>query len=218
MPRIKLLIVDDQEVVRAGLRLTLEAEPDMQVVGEAASPDEAVRLATTRVPNIVLLDAKLREGAVDGPDVCRRILASVPKTAVIMLSNYSQDPIVLRCLAAGAKGYLIKDVELSELKKVIRSVYHGSSVLDPKVTDGVISRATGPAAHPASDSARPETLSDTDLAIIGHLAHGLTNKEIGARVNLSPHTVKDHLEKIAAVLGVHARTEIVAEALKHGLI
>lgn len=219
MARIKILIVDDHEVVRVGLRLVLEAEPDMQVVGEAGTPEEALRLATIRLPDIVLLDVKLRNGGIDGPEVCRRIVSSVPKVGVIMLSNYSEDPIVLRSLVAGAKGYVIKDVELVELKKMIRSVHRGGSVLDPKVAERVISRVTaGQGAHPGAALASSETLSDTDLSIIGHLTHGLTNKEIAAQVDLSPHTVKDHLEKICSLLGVHSRTEIVAEALKRGLI
>jgi two-component system, NarL family, response regulator DevR len=122
---------------------------------------------------------------------------------------------------AGAKGYVIKDVQLSELKKMIRSVYRGGSVLDPKVTHQVISAVTSTVEAPVVRPGGPRqvaTLSDTDLAILRHLSEGLTDKQIAARVNLSPHTVKDHLEKIRAVLDVGSRTEIVATALRRGLV
>lgn len=220
MSRIRIVVVDDHEVVRHGLRLSLELEPDMAVVGEARTSEEAVRIAGEARPDVMLLDVRL-EGA-DGPEVCRRVLEVAPGTSVVMLTNYLQDGFVLRSLIAGARGYVIKDVELSELKKMIRSVYRGASVLDPKVTSQVISTATGAGPAPAAGAPvvlkKLTVLSETDLAIVTHLSHGLTNKQISAKVHLSPHTIKDHLEKIRAVLEVGSRTEIVAEALRRGLI
>jgi two-component system response regulator DevR len=217
--KIRIVIVDDHEVVRHGLRLSLELEPDMTVVGEARTGEDALRIVCSGKPDVVLLDVRL-EGA-DGPEVCRQILEVVPRTAVVMLTNYAQDGFVLRSLMAGAKGYVIKDVQLSELKKMIRSVYRGGSVLDPKVTHQVISAVTSTVEAPVVRTGGPRqvaTLSDTDLAILRHLSEGLTDKQIAARVNLSPHTVKDHLEKIRAVLDVGSRTEIVATALRRGLV
>ena len=219
MTKIQIVVVDDHEVVRHGLRLSLELESDMVIVGEARTGEEAVRVAQEKKPDVMLLDARLED--IDGPEVCRRVLAAAPRTAVVMLTNYLQDGLVFRSLVAGAKGYVIKDVELAELKRMIRAVYNGGSVLDPKVTSQVISTAAGRGSLPQAAPSLAKhavLLSDTDLAIIRHLAQGLTNKQIGARVHLSPHTVKDHLEKICASLGVHSRTEIVAEALRHGLI
>ncbi|MGH7368906.1 MAG: response regulator transcription factor [Candidatus Rokuibacteriota bacterium] len=219
MPKIRIAVVDDHEVVRHGLRLSLELEADMVVVGEARSGEEALQLTQELKPDVMLLDIRL-EGA-EGPEVCRRVLETAPRMAVIMLTNYLQDGLVLRSLMAGAKGYVIKDVQLSELKTMIRSVYRGGSVLDPKVTAQVISTATGAWDIPASKSGTLKNvaaLSDTDLAIVKHLSEGLTNKQIAYRIHLSPHTVKDHLEKIRGVLDVGARTEIVAEALRRGLI
>jgi DNA-binding NarL/FixJ family response regulator len=220
MPKIRIAIVDDFEVVRVGLRTALEAEPDMEVIGEAGTVEDAVRLGAELRPDVLLLDLKLRQEGYDGPEVCRNVLAASPKTAVIVLTNYLQDVMVFRSLVAGAKGYVIKDVELSELKKMIRSAFRGVSVLDPKITDQVISRATAKSgrrqAGPTGDG--PEALSDTDLAIIDHLSRGLSNKEIGALVHLSTSTVKDHLERISAALGVHTRAAIVGEALRRGLI
>jgi len=217
--KIRIAVVDDHEVVRHGLRLSLELEPDMMVVGEARTGEDAVHMVTTGRPDVVLLDVRL-EGA-DGPEVCRRILEVAPGTAVVMLTNYMQDGFVLRSLMAGAKGYVIKDVQLSELKKMVRSVYCGGSVLDPKVTGQVIltakSAAEAPAVRPAGQR-KMTALSDTDLAILRHLSDGLTDKQIAGRIHLSPHTVKDHLEKIRALLDVGSRTEIVATALRRGLV
>lgn len=221
MAKIRIVVVDDHEVVRHGLRLSLELEPDMAVIGEARTGEDALRIVVDEKPDVVLLDVRL-EGA-DGPEVCRQILAVVPRTAVVMLTNYLEDGFVLRSLMAGAKGYVIKDVQLSELKKMIRSVYQGGSVLDPKVTAQVISTVTASGEMPAARGTgrRPVTvtaLSDTDLAILRHLASGMTDKQIAGRVHLSPHTVKDHLEKIRALLDVGSRTEIVATALRRGLV
>jgi DNA-binding NarL/FixJ family response regulator len=215
--KIKLVIVDDHEVVRLGLRTALEAESDMEIVGETGVAEEAIRIALERQPDIVLLDLKLSEEGYDGPDVCRKILARAPNIAVIMLSNYVQDAMVFRSLVAGAKGYVVKDVELSELKKMIRVAYRGASVLDPKITDRVIARATQPESRQSAD-AHAETLSGTDLAIIGHLSRGLSNKEIASLVHLSTSSVKDHLVRISTVLGVHSRAAIVGEASRRGLI
>jgi DNA-binding NarL/FixJ family response regulator len=215
--RIRIVIVDDHQVVRHGLRQLLEREPDMEVVGEAGSGSEAVRVATEQQPDVVLLDVKLED--LDGPEVCRRIAVAVPGTAVVMLTSYLQDAVILRSLAAGAKGYLIKDVELHEVKRTIRAVHRGHSVLDPKVASRVIAKAMAPGGKATSGKAVSQVaLSETDLSILRHLAKGLTNKEIGAQVHLSAYTIKDHLEKIGAALAVRSRTEIVAEALRAGLI
>jgi DNA-binding NarL/FixJ family response regulator len=217
--KIRIAVVDDHEVVRHGLRLSLELEADMVVAGEARTGEEAIEVAREIKPDVMLLDVRL-EGT-DGPEVCRRVLEVAPRTAVIMLTNYLQDGLVLRSLMAGAKGYVIKDVQLSELKKMIRSVYRGGSVLDPKVTGQVISTATTSGEAPASKAGGTRNvvvLSETDLAIVKHLSAGLTNKQIASQVHLSPHTIKDHLEKIRAVLDVGSRTEIVAEAMRRGLI
>ena len=218
MAKIRIGIVDDFEVIRLGLRVSLEAEPDMTVVGDAATIEDAVRLGAELRPDILLLDLKLRQEGYDGPEVCRKVLAASPKTAVIVLTNYLQDAMVFRSLVAGAKGYVIKDVELVELKKMIRTVYRGVSVLDPKITDQVISRAAGRVSPTSAGSHSPEKISDVDLTIIGHLSRGLSNKEIAPLVHLSPSTIKDHLERISEMLGVHSRAAIVGEAFRRGFI
>ena len=210
LDRINVAIVDDHEIVRAGLKQALEREADIAIVGEARTGNEAVHLAETLRPHVMLLDVKLED--VEGPEVCRRVLAASPGTAVVMLTSYCQDNIILKSLTAGAKGYLIKDVELAEVKRTIRAVYRGHSVLDPKVAPRVIANATNGNGKPGA------SLSERDVAIIRYVAGGLTNKEIGALVHLSAHTIKDRLEKIADTFDVRSRAEIVAESFRAGLI
>lgn len=216
MSRIRILIVDDHEVVRHGLRLSLELEADMQVIGEARTGAEAVRMALEQRPDVMLLDVRLED--IDGPEVCRRVHEGAPRIAIVMLSNYTHDAMVLRSLVAGAKGYVIKDVELAELKKMIRAVHRGNAVLDPKIATSVIASATNGAAAPAPPAVPSASLGDTDLAIVRHVAKGLTNREIARLVHLSPHTIKDRLRKISDVLKVRSRTELVVEGLRRGLI
>jgi two-component system, NarL family, response regulator DevR len=207
--RIGVAIVDDHEIVRAGLKQVLERERDIVIVGEARTGSEAVHIAETLRPDVMLLDVKLED--IEGPEVCRRVRVVSPGTAVVMLTSYCQDSIILKSLNAGAKGYLIKDVELGEVKRTIRAVYRGDCVLDPKVAARVL-------ANTLNGGTPRAVLSDRDLAIIRHVAAGLTNKEIGSRVHLSGHTIKDRLEKIAAAFDVRSRAEIVAEAFRAGLI
>jgi DNA-binding NarL/FixJ family response regulator len=215
--RIRIGVVDDHEVVRRGLRASLELEPDMEIVGDVRTGREAIRLADEEHPDIMLVDVRLED--TDGPTVCERLREVAPATAVVMLSSHHQHGMVLRSLAAGARGYVVKDVEIGELKRMIRAAHRGESVLDPVVAPGVIAAAT------ADGNGRNRTkvkhslaLSDIDIEIVRHLSHGLTNKEIGVLVHRSPHTVKDHVAKISAALEVRSRTEIVAAALRIGLI
>lgn len=217
MPKIRIAIVDDHPVTRQGLRSLLAAEPDMEVVGEAGTGVEAVHLAEMQRPHIMLLDARLED--LDGPEVCQRVLGVAPKTAVVMLSGSLQDSLVYRCLTAGAKGYLVKDVAIDELKKIIRAVYRGNAVLDPRVTPSILAAmATGKSGTPARSFQNLALLDEIDLAIIRYLSRGLSTKEIAPLVNLSPHTVKDRIEKIGAALEARSRTEIVAEAFRKGLL
>jgi two-component system NarL family response regulator len=217
MAKIRIAVVDDHEIVRHGLKLSLELEPDMTIVGEARTGKEAVEVAKKCKADVMLLDVRLED--IDGPEVCRRVIATTPHTSVIMLTNYLQDDLVFRSLVAGAKGYVIKDVELGELKRMIRSVHRGNAVLDPKVTTPVISSLAGAGTSPADHRRhRAIAISDTDVTIIRLVSEGLTNHEIAEQVHLSPHTVKDHVEKLCDLFNVRSRTAVVTEALKRGIL
>ena len=213
---IRVVVVDDHEVVLKGLRLALESERDMRLVGEARCADEALPLIRDLRPDVVLLDVRL--GDHYGPEVCRRILAELPDTAVVMLTSYPQDTLVLQSLLAGAKGYVIKDVELIELKRMIRSVHKGNAVLDPKVTGHVISTMADPTTPADKAARRSALLSPSERQIVALVAEGLANKEIAARLGVSAHTVKDRLDRIAEALGIRSRVKIAVEALRRGLI
>ena len=217
MPVIRIVMVDDHQVFRQGLRLALEAEPDMEIVGEARTGEEAVRLARIHRPHVMLLDARLED--IDGPEVCARVQRVAPKTSVVMLSSSLQDSLILSSLMAGAKGYLVKDIEIDDLKRTIRAVYRGNAVLDPRVAPQIIATvAAGKDGKRARSGANGPALSEMDLAIIRHLSRGLSNREIAALVGLSPHTVKDHLERIRVTLEARSRVEIVGEAFRRGLL
>jgi DNA-binding NarL/FixJ family response regulator len=219
MNTIRIVVVDDHEVVRFGLCESLALESDMVVVGDARTGADAVRMAQEHQPDVMLLDVKLED--MDGPDVCRQVLTIAPKIAVVMLTGHTQEGLILRSLAAGAKGYMIKDVELTELKRAIRSVRRGHTVLDPKITGSLIARMTGMESdtHRGQPAATPTAvLSDLEVRIVRQLADGRTIKQIAERVQLSPHTIKDRLAKIRGKLAARSRAGIVVEALKRGLI
>src|SRR5712692_8589435 len=162
MSKIRIAIVEDHEIVREGLKATLGAEADMVVAGEAKNGAEGVALAERVRPDVLLLDIRL--GDLDGPDVCRRVLEVAPKTAVVMLTSFAQESLLVRSLAAGAKGYVVKDVEVSELKRMIRLVYRGNSVLDPKVTAHVFANVVNGVRPSAATGAA--ALNETDVAIV----------------------------------------------------
>ena len=219
MSKIRIILVDDHQVVRHGLRHTLGAEIDMEVVGEARTGQQAIELAQMHRPDVMLLDAKLED--IEGPEVCRRVVGVAPKTAVVILTSYLHDATILRCLMAGAKGYVVKDVEIADLKKMIRAVYRGNAVLDPRVTPQIIATVAGGATrrrNSAETAKKAAFLSESDMAIIRYLSRGMSNKEIAGLVHLSPHTVKDRLEKIRGTLDARSRTEIVAAAFRTGLL
>jgi DNA-binding NarL/FixJ family response regulator len=132
MRKIRIVVIDDQEIVRRGLRLSLEVEPDMSVVGEVSTRAEAIDVAKKCKPDVVLLDVKF--GGNHGPEVCRLVLGAVPQTAVIMLTDYAQDDLAFRSLVAGAEGCFVKDVELDQLKRMIRIAHRGQRAIQPKAT------------------------------------------------------------------------------------
>ena len=207
--KIKLLVVDDHSIVREGLCSILRAEPDFQVVGEAGDGAEALRLVARTRPDVVLLDLKM-PGA-PGTEVCRSIMERYPETAVIILTAFLDSDMIYRCIQAGAKGYVVKDVERADLKRKIRAAARGEGVLDEKAASPVLERLR-------KGTAAPVRLTEREVTILKSIAEGLTNREIGQQLYLSEATVKDKLRKIMDKFGVEHRISAVIAASKEGLI
>lgn len=212
MNTIRILIVDDHKVVRQGIRSLLELERDLKVVAEAGSGTEALELVDTLRPDVVLLDLKMTD--ISGVEVCRRVTAKYPKISILILTAISNDQEILECINAGAKGYVLKDVDVVELVRHIRIIHRGEAVLDPKVTRIVMQHM-----RRASDATTPpQILTEQELSIVQLIAEGLTNKEIGRELFLSPNTIKFHISNIMRKLDVKRRTEVVHKASSNDLI
>lgn len=214
-PRITLLIVDDHEVVRQGLRTLLELERDFHVIGEASSAEEAVTQTARLQPRVVLLDVKLHGSS--GIAACRQILAATPATRILMLSSFSDDTMVVDALQSGAHGYALKDVRTHDLIHAIRTVASGLGYLDPRVAQQTlhwIRHRAQTGSETSSD--RLTRLSPQERAILPLLAEGKTNKEIAANLHLSDKTIKNYLANIFDKLQVHRRTEAVSWYIRTG--
>lgn len=205
--RIRVALVDDHHVVRQGLRTYLESYPDMEVVGEAASGEEALRHVERWLPDVVVMDL-LMPGGMDGVEAIRRIRQIVPRTQVIALTSYTDDVRIIAVLRAGGIGYVRKDAAPDVLLASIRAAAHGQSLLAPSVTGAVVQELSKP------DIA----LSEREQAVLHQLALGHTNREIAETMMLSPETVKTHVANILAKLHLTHRTQAVIYALKWGLI
>jgi two-component system response regulator DevR len=210
--RIRILIVDDHEMVREGLMAMLSPEPDFDVVGQTGLGEDVHELVERSRPDVVLLDARLPD--VSGVEVCRRLTRSHPKVAVVILTTYTDVELVQECLQAGARGYVVKDVEKFSLKESIRAVSRGQSVLAPQVAGQIIERVRSGAQ--AGD--RPAGLNASQIAILRLISRGHSNREIAADVHLSENTVKTHIQEIFRKLGVRNRVEAAILAGKSGWI
>ena len=208
--RIRLLIVDDHAIVRQGLTSMLSEEPDFEIVGEAADGAAAMKAVDNLKPNIVLLD--LRMPGIDGIDVCREISANHPDVRVIILTAFLDSDTINRCIQAGAKGYVIKDVERTDLKRSIRDVANGGAVLDRKVHTVVVERLKR-----EGDRNRP-VLTEREISILKLMAEGFTNRQIATKLYVSEGTIKDQLQKIMDKLGASNRVSALYVAAKEGLI
>ena len=206
---IRIVIADDHEVVRAGLRAIFEAEPDFEVVGEAADGSEAVAAAQELAPDVLLLD--LRMPGADGLTVCRKVSDSCPDVHVLVLTSFDDDHDVFGALSGGACGYLLKDIAPDQLVQTIRSVATGSTVLDPAVADRVL-------AGDARRAGAAPALSARELEVLALMAEGLKNREIGERLWIGETTVKSHVSHIIDKLGQSDRTQAVVEAIRQGLV
>ncbi len=213
MPPIRVLLVDDHEVVRMGLRAMLELEPDIRVAGEAADGPEALALAPPARPDVVLMD--IRMGAMDGVEACREIKALLPETAVLMLTSFGTEESVLAALMAGASGFLLKNTGRAELLRAVRAVAAGQSLLDPAVTRKVTERLVKLAKQ--EEHAELAQLSPREREVLALVAQGCTNREIAERLVLSEVTARNHVSHILEKLGMSRRSEAAAFAARLGL-
>ncbi|MCB1246550.1 MAG: response regulator transcription factor [Acidimicrobiia bacterium] len=204
---IRILIVDDHPVVRAGLRAVIESQEDFIVVGEAATGEEAVRRTAVDGPDLVLMD--LQMPGMGGAPATREIRALDPAPNVVILTTYDSDADILSALDAGAVGYLLKDAPPTILFDSIRSAARGDTVLSPAVASRLVDRVRRPST---------DTLSTRELEVLELVADGLANKEIARQIHVSEATVKTHLVHIFTKLDVGTRTAAVAAAVDRGLI
>jgi two-component system, NarL family, response regulator DevR len=210
--RIRVLIVDDHEMVREGLMSMLRSEPDFEVVGQTGHGEEVAALVESTRPDVVLLDTRLPD--VSGVEVCRRLTRKHPEVAVVILTTYTDVELVEECLQAGARGYVVKDVERFSLKESIRAVHRGQAVLAPQVAGQLIDRMR----KGTLEEKRPAGLSASQVAILRLISRGHSNREIAADVHLSENTVKTHIQEIFRKLGVRNRVEAAILAGKSGWI
>jgi len=211
-PRIRVLIVDDHEMVREGLMSMLRSEPDFEVVGQTGRGAEVAELVESTKPDVVLLDTRLPD--ISGVEVCRRLTRKHPGVAVVILTTYTDVELVEECLQAGARGYVVKDVERFSLKESIRAVSRGHAVLAPQVAGPIIERMR----RRQSGEKRPAGLNASQVAILRLISLGHSNREIAADVHLSENTVKTHVQEIFRKLGVRNRVEAAILAGKAGWI
>lgn len=207
---IRILLVDDHEIVIDGLRAVLEAHDDIEVVADAGSVADAVSRAVTFEPDVVLLDVSLPDGR--GPEACREIRRRLPDTQVLMLTSFEDDGALFESIMAGAAGFLLKQVRSPELLDAIRRVGAGESILDPAVTARVLERVRNP---DAQDDPRLARLTPTEVRIVGLIAEGGTNREIGEDLGLAEKTVKNYVSSILSKMQVARRAEAAAYFVEH---
>ncbi|MFF4276611.1 response regulator [Streptomyces sp. NPDC001536] len=205
---VRLVIADDHAVVRAGLRALLEGEPDLTVIAEAGSGDEAVRLAVELKPDVVLMDLRFAGSAVDGIEAVRRLTAEAPAVPALMLTSFSGRTDVVRALEAGARGYVLKAGPPEELFRAVRGAAAGALALAPEVVGKLVGQVVSPDVE----------LTGREAEVVRLAAEGLSNRAIAQALFLSEATVKTHLVRIYRKLKVENRAAAVTEAARRGLI
>jgi two-component system response regulator DevR len=209
----RIVLVDDHSIMRQGLRAVLEREDDLRVVGEAGTPADAVAAVAASRPHVVLLDLKLTAGPqTDGLDVCRTLCAAHPGLGVLVLTTFAEDRLVVESVQAGARGYVVKDVDTTELVRAIRAVSRGESAFDARSASAMVRSLSG------GGPPERERLTERELDVLRLLARGLSNRAIGAELFISETTVKFHVGNLMRKLMVSRRAEAVYAATKLGLL
>jgi DNA-binding NarL/FixJ family response regulator len=225
---IRVLLVDDQMLIRQGIQTLLELEDDLEVVGHASNGREAIAAAERLRPDVVLMDVRMPE--LDGVAATHELSQRLPQTGVIILTTFDDDEYVFEGLKAGARGYLLKDVSSDDLAEAVRTVAAGGALIQPSITRKVVAEfsrlASGstPSAAPASSPAAPdqsslvEPLTERELEVLRHLAHGLSNREIADTLFITEGTVKNHVSNLLSKLEVRDRTQAVLKGQSLGLL
>lgn len=209
---VRVLLCDDHEVVREGLRTLLAGRADMRVVAEAGTSAEAIEAAARETPDVVIMDVRLPDGS--GVEACRAIREILPATRVIMLTSYPDDEALYASIVAGASGYLLKQTRARALVEAIETVAKGRALLDPDVTARVLERVRR---GRADEDPALGSLTDQERRVLEQLATGKTNREIGEALFLSEKTVKNYVSRILEKLGLHRRAEAAAFAARRGM-
>ncbi len=209
----RIVLVDDHEIVRLGLITLLEDQPGLQVVGEAGNAADAVQAVATLRPDVVLMDIRMPGDG--GIEATRQITARFPEIKVVMLTSFADDELVLRAISAGAVGYVLKQVGNEELLRAIAAAARGEALLDPVTTAHLLSRVREKERRTESDAFRD--LSDQQLAVLGGVARGKSNAEIGVELHLSEKTVRNYLSTVLEKLHLTNRVELAVYAVEHHL-
>ena len=213
---IRVVLADDPAMIRTGLRMVLAAEPDIEVVGEAADGAAGVRVVTEQKPDVVLLDVRMP--GMDGLEAARRLTAADLPTRIVVLTTFDEDEYVTEALRLGVSGFLLKVAPPEDLVAAVRTVAAGQGLLDPAVTLRVIERfATAPTPNPER-AAELAGLTDRETDVLTLVAQGLSNAEIAARLYLGEATVKTHVSRLLLKLGLRDRVQAVAFAYESGLV
>ena len=207
-PKIRVYLLDDHDVVRQGLTFLLEQQGDIEVVGESASAVEAAARIPALRPDVAVLDGRLPDGS--GIEVCRAVRAVDPSIKALILTSYDDDEALFAAIMAGAAGYVLKEIRSSDLVSAVRQVAAGNSLIDPAMTAKVLERIrSGPTTPPELAS-----LTDQERVLLGHIAEGLTNRQIAEQMFLAEKTVKNYVSSILAKLGLERRTQAAVLASK----
>lgn len=208
---LRVLLVDDHEVVRVGVRALIDRQPGMEVVGEAGTVREAVNQAAALAPDVVVLDIRLPGGS--GLDACHQIKAARPETRIVILTSFPDDEVLFDAIACGADGYVLKEIGSEELIRALERIGRGESLLDPAVTAQVFAKMREvrrqERAHAFAD------LSEQEMEIMARIAEGDTNREIGEALHLSEKTVRNYVSVILGKLGLNSRAQAAAYAARH---
>jgi two-component system, NarL family, response regulator DevR len=214
MTKIRLMLVDDHEVVRLGMRAAIELESDIQIIGEASSGAEAVAKMPILDPQVILMDVRMQD--MNGIEACREIKSNHPQAIILMITSYTDEDAIMASVLAGASGYLLKNVSRAELLKAIRQVASGQSLLSHDTTRQALKRM-----HTLSASGTPtpgSELTERERGVVALIARGYTNKQIAEQLCISEKTARNHVSNILEKLALSRRSEAAAYAVEHKLV